>query len=422
MFNYRTLSIIKRELKARILTKKFIFMTLCIPFMMILIFGLQAFVITFEGEEEANLKIISESEIVTDNLIEEFSEKEFVKEGTYNISCETMSEDDFEKYLKEAKKEILASKFTGIVFIPSAALKDKGVTYYSKSAKNITLQNKLGRVINKILTDNYFNGRQFSSEDIFFARKSVGFKDFKISKDKVIKKTGYGQLILAYLFSFLLYFSLIMMGTMLMQSVIEEKNNRIVEVLLSSVKSKELMTGKIMGTAITGILQMAIWLSPVIIVASTGWIKLPFEIVFNLSAFQIFYFLINFFVGLIIFLGLFAAVASIFDNVQDTQSAMFPLIMLIMIPFFITISMMKNPTNSLAKIASMFPFASVIVMPARMALIDVPVWQFLVSFSVNILTLILIFPIAGKIYRIGILKTGKKPTWTEVIKWLKYKY
>jgi len=397
-------------------------MTLCIPFMMILIFGLQAFVITFEGEEEANLKIISESEIVTDNLIEEFSEKEFVKEGTYNISCETMSEDDFEKYLKEAKKEILASKFTGIVFIPSAALKDKGVTYYSKSAKNITLQNKLGRVINKILTDNYFNGRQFSSEDIFFARKSVGFKDFKISKDKVIKKTGYGQLILAYLFSFLLYFSLIMMGTMLMQSVIEEKNNRIVEVLLSSVKSKELMTGKIMGTAITGILQMAIWLSPVIIVASTGWIKLPFEIVFNLSAFQIFYFLINFFVGLIIFLGLFAAVASIFDNVQDTQSAMFPLIMLIMIPFFITISMMKNPTNSLAKIASMFPFASVIVMPARMALIDVPVWQFLVSFSVNILTLILIFPIAGKIYRIGILKTGKKPTWSEVIKWLKYKY
>ena len=422
MFNYRTFSIIKRELKARILTKKFIFTTLSIPFMMMLIFGLQAFVITFEGEEEANLKIVSESKTVTDNLIEEFSEKKFVKEGTYNISCETMSEDDFENYLKEAKKEILAGKLTGIVFIPSAALKDKGVIYYSKSAKNITLQNKLGRVINKILTDNYFSGRQFSSEDISFARRSVGFKDFKISKDKVIQKTGYGQLILAYLFSFLLYFSLLMMGTMLMQSVIEEKSNRIVEVLLSSVKSKELMTGKILGTAITGILQMVIWLSPVIIVASTGWIKLPFEIVFNLSAFQIFYFLINFFVGLIIFLGLFAAVASIFDNVQDTQSAMFPLIMLIMIPFFITISMMKNPTNSLAKIASMFPFASVIVMPARMALIDVPVWQFLVSFSVNILTLILIFPIAGKIYRIGILKTGKKPTWAEVIKWLKYKY
>ncbi len=205
-----------------------------------------------------------------------------------------------------------------------------------------------------------------------------------------------------------------------MQSVIEEKNNRIVEVLLSSVKSKELLTGKILGSAITGVLQMTIWLSPVIIVALTGWIKLPFEIIFNISIFQAFYFILNFFVGLIIFLGLFAAVASIFDNVQDTQSAMFPLIMLIMIPFFITISLIKNPTNSLAKIASMFPFSSIIVMPARMALVDVPVWQFLVSFTVNVLTLILIFPIAGKIYRVGILKTGKKPGLAEVIRWVRH--
>jgi len=205
-----------------------------------------------------------------------------------------------------------------------------------------------------------------------------------------------------------------------MQSVIEEKNNRIVEVLLSSVKSKELLTGKILGSAITGVLQMTIWLSPVIIVALTGWIKLPFEIIFNISIFQAFYFILNFFVGLIIFLGLFAAVASIFDNVQDTQSAMFPLIMLIMIPFFITISLIKNPTNSLAKIASMFPFSSIIVMPARMALVDVPVWQFLVSFTVNVITLILIFPIAGKIYRVGILKTGKKPGLAEVIRWVRH--
>ena len=386
------------------------------------IFGFQAFIISFEGEEKADIRIISESKPVTKNLSKEFVEKEFVKNGTYDVLCTNMSGDVFEEYLKNAKKEILAGKLTGIVFIPDTALKDKGIAYYSKSAKNITLQNKIGRTINKVLTDNYFKGRQFSSEDIFFARKSVGFKDFKVSKNKTVKKTGYGQLILAYLFSFLLYFSLLMMGTMLMQSVIEEKNNRIVEVLLSSVKSKELMTGKILGSAITGVLQMAIWLSPVLIVALTGWIKLPFEIIFNISIFQACYFILNFFVGLIIFLGLFAAVASIFDNVQDTQSAMFPLIMLIMIPFFITISLMKNPTNSLAKFASMFPFSSVIVMPARMALVDVPVWQFLVSFSVNVLTLILIFPIAGKIYRVGILKTGKKPGLAEVIRWVKYKY
>ncbi len=148
MFNYRTFSIIKRELKSRILTKKFVFTTLCIPLLMVFIFGFQAFIISFEGEERAGIKIISESKSVTKNLSKEFAEKEFVKNGTYDILCTNMPEDVFEEYLKDAKKEILAGKLTGIVFIPDTALKDKGIAYYSKSAKNITLQNKLGRSIN----------------------------------------------------------------------------------------------------------------------------------------------------------------------------------------------------------------------------------------------------------------------------------
>ena len=96
--------------------------------------------------------------------------------------------------------------------------------------------------------------------------------------------------------------------------------------------------------------------------------------------------------------------------------------LLVMIPFFISMSMIENPTNPVASIASMSPFAAVIVMPAKMAMVDVPLWQVLVSTLVNILTVIAIFPIAGKIYRVGIMMTGKKPSWIEVMKWLKYKY
>jgi ABC-2 type transport system permease protein len=84
--------------------------------------------------------------------------------------------------------------------------------------------------------------------------------------------------------------------------------------------------------------------------------------------------------------------------------------------------MVSNPENTLARVGSMFPFASLIIMPARMSLIDVPLWQMLVSVVVNIATLFIIFPISGKIYKVGILMTGRKPTWGEVIKWLKYKY
>jgi len=115
-------------------------------------------------------------------------------------------------------------------------------------------------------------------------------------------------------------------------------------------------------------------------------------------------------------------VGSIFETAQEAQSGMWPILMLIIFPFFIAMSMVKNPANPLAQIASMFPFASIIVMPARMTLMDVPMWQFFLSIVVSIATIFAIFPIAGKIFRVGILRTGKKPKWSEVIRWLKYKY
>jgi len=182
------------------------------------------------------------------------------------------------------------------------------------------------------------------------------------------------------------------------------------------------MSAKIFGASITGVLQMAVWLTPIVIVTFTTIFQLPADLNLQITVGQIFYVLFNFFLGLVTFLGLFVMIGSIFDNAQDAQSGMWPIIMLVMIPFFIAMSMAKNPANPIAEIASMLPFASIIVMPARMTLVDVPLWQFVVSIAVCIATILAIFPIAGKVFRIGILRTGKKPKWSEIMKWLKYQY
>ena len=212
------------------------------------------------------------------------------------------------------------------------------------------------------------------------------------------------------------------MGTMTMNSVVDEKSSRIVEVLLSSANSIELMTGKILGTAIIGLIQMAIWLLPVIVVISTSWFMLPPDIIFSINLSFVLYFLFNFFIALVTYVGLFASVGAIFDNPQDAQSGVWPLLILIMIPFFIALSMQANPQSPIPKIASMLPVASLIVMPARMTVIEVPLWQVLLSAVINIFVMLSVFPLAGKIYRVGILITGKKPKWSEVVKWLRYKY
>ncbi len=422
MFSKKTLIVIKRELRDKLFSKTFILMTVLIPVFLFGVLGIQTFLMSFESDSGSQLAIISENIELTEKLQSAFNEAPIVKSGSYKVTFETQTKARFDTYLDESKKSIIDGKLTGIVFIPKKAEQDKKVEYYSKNPNNNTLFNKTRNIINQALIDLYFTGRNLSAEDITFARESVDFSSYRVSSDEKIEEEGFGNQVLAFLFTFLLYFSLIFLGTMMMRAVVEEKNNRIVELLLSSISSKELMTGKILGNGITGLIQMAIWLLPVIVLISSSIFVLPAEFILKINLVHIVYFLFNFFIGLITFLGLFATVGAIFDNDQDAQSGVWPIMILIMIPFFISIAMLSNSENPIATVASMVPFASIIVMPARMTIIEVPLWQFALAVVVNVGTLLLIFPAAGKIYRVGILMTGKKPKWSEIIKWLKYKY
>lgn len=422
MFNYRILGIIKRELKEKLLSKSFILTTVLFPVFMFVIVGIQALLVTDEATSKLN--IISEDQNLTQAFQKELTrpESDLMTEGKFSFSFYTMNREELKKHLDENKKAMLDDKLTGVVFVPAAALTDKKLEYYSKSPNNLSLSRKIEKPINKVLIDTYFNNKELSTEELDFARKGVDFNGFKVSKDESIKEEGFGSLILSYVFAFLLYISLLMSGQMMLQSVIEEKASRIVEVILSSVSPREMMTGKIVGSAITALMQMGIWLAAIITVASSAIVALPPEVVVSIKAVQVIFLLINFAVGLVLFLSLFGMVGSIFDNPQDAQSGLWPVMMLIMIPFFVAMSMMQNPNSPIGNVTALLPFTSIIVMPVKMTIVEVPIWQLALSIVVNIIAIFFVFPVAGKIYRVGILRTGKKPKWSEVVKWLKYKY
>ena len=371
-------------------------MTLLIPLFMFGVLGLQTFLLHYSDVENAFLIVASESQNLLDSVQTELSQLPKYEDSNIEFMFEKMNREKLETRLSNVRSEILEAKITGIIFIPDAALKNKKVEYYSKNPNNSVLLNRLRPSINKVLTDMYFVGRQLSDEELEYAKNNVDFNGFRISSDKEIKEEGIGNTILSFLFTFLLYMSLIFTGQMTMTSVIEEKSNKIVEVLLSSVSSKELMTGKIIGTSITALVQMAIWLSPLIVLISTTWFVLPPEFTLKLSMWHLIYFLVNYFIALITFLGLFATVGSIFDNPQDAQSGIWPIMMLIIIPFFIALGMQTNPENQIARIASFVPFASLIVMPARITLVDIPWLQLMLSIVINLGTMIMIFILAGK--------------------------
>jgi len=420
MFNYRIMAIIKREIREKLLSRTFIILTILFPIIMFGGIGIQY--ILHQDEAVEKVVIVTENAPLTNSFQKELLTSDVMKSGKLSLLFYTMNRQELKSYLEKKKKDLLEGQITGVVYIPFSSMKDKRIEYYSKTPTNHALSNKLEGPINNVLIDSYFSNKAISSEELDFARKSLNFSGFKVSKEQNVKEEGYGNLILSYIFSFLLYISLLVTGQMMLQSVIEEKSSRIVEVILSSVSPKELMTGKIIGTALTAVIQMAIWLSPIILIVSTTLIALPPELAFTITLVHIGYLLINFTLGLIIYLSLFGMMGSIFDNTQDAQAGIWPLMMLILIPFFIAMSMMENPNSPIANIAALLPFSSIMVMPIKMTLVEVPIWQLILCIVVNLLTILLVFPIAGRIYRVGILITGKKPKWSEVIKWLQYKY
>ncbi len=419
MLNNRILAIIKRELREKLMSKAFIVMTLMVPLFMFGIIGMQMLILAYKGDKGTRIELITESESLTDSCRKYLAKLDFIKDGTYIITYNTVPRKSIKNHIEGRKKEILSGKLNGVIYVPSTALKDKEIEYYSKTPNNATVFQKLNNHINEVLIDQYFSEKELTDEELKFARMGVQFNGFKVSEKDELKEEGFGNSILAMLFSCLIYFSIVFSGGMTFNSVLEEKSSKVVEVLLSSVNSRELMTGKIFGCTITTFAQMVIWLLPIIILVTTTWITLPKSLVIDISYGHLIYFLINFLLACLIFQGLYATVGAIFDNPQEAQSGFFPVLMLIMIPFFLSFTMMSNPNNNLAVVSSYIPFATIFVMPVRFTIVDIPVWKLILSQLINVATLMLIFPLAGKIYRVGILRTGTKPTLREVFRWLR---
>ena len=258
--------------------------------------------------------------------------------------------------------------------------------------------------------------------------------------------------VLAYVLSFILYMFLILYGVMVMQSVIEEKNNRVLEVLVSTVKPFDMMMGKILGIACVALLQIVIW---IVFIGGVAYFVLPhilpdevlaamemlkqgvpasavggteiglLQAVLMLSNIKyiggiIIWLLVFVFGGFLLYAAMFAAVGSAVDSPQDAQQLQTPIMLPIILALFIMLSVINDPTSDMAFWFSMIPLTSPIVMMARIPY-EIPMWEVCLSAVLLYATFLFVVWGAGKIYRVGILMHGKKPNIKELLRWMRYK-
>lgn len=422
--------IIKREFNAKVRNKSFIVMTFLSPLLMVAMALLIGYLANVNADEVSKVAIHDKNGLLKNDL-----------KATDKITYEDVSAMPYEVAKKHASEG-----YEGLLYVPeTATLKDLAtkVQFISNESPDLEIVTAAETVIDDKLTKSNLHGLGFDYDKIEQAKTKSDIHLSKFSGEETFKEANLIKIIIGGGCGYLIMMFIIIYGNMVMRSVIEEKTSRIIEIIISSVKPFQLMMGKIIGTSLAGILQFLIWailgvtlftvLTSVFNVemgtppaqeasqAAMSGVQLYINEFLKLPLFTMFIgFIIYFIGGYFLYSSFYASIGAAVDSETDSQQFLFPIIMPLMLGVYVGFfTVINDPHGTVATVFSMIPLTSPIVMLMRIPF-GVPLWQLLLSIAILFGTFLGVVWFASKIYRIGILMYGKKPTYKEIFRWLRY--
>ncbi len=421
--------IIEREYKTRVLKKSFLLLTFLSPILFAALIAVPLWLSRLDADTTKEIVVIDKSGLYADALH---------SDDIYHFTFVNTD-------LNQAKSSY--ASLTGILLITGRLDQDGTATVYSENQIDMETKSHIERLLG-----DYVEQQKINAYNIPDLQKILEDTQTRVSvstirwNEKGEEQKGSSELalIIGMVTAMIIYMFIVMYGGQVMSGVVQEKTSRIVEVIVSSVKPFQFMMGKIVGIALVGLTQVFLWviLTLILSVAATTLMGIepsaaveaqampqsPMEqgmgeIYLMLAGFNfvemLIYFICYFLGGYLLYASLFAAVGSAVENETDTQQFSLPLTIPIIFAIYAAIYSAQNPDGPLAFWCSLIPFTSPVVMMVRLPF-GVPFWQIALSIGVLVLSFVLTTWMAGKIYRTGILMYGKKVTWAELWKWLKY--
>jgi ABC-2 type transport system permease protein len=431
--------IIKREYLTKVRNKAFVIMTALSPLIMIALIAVVAYLSQLNSNAERTISILDNSNLVTD-LFKDM-------ENTKYHYLKDISLDD-------AKKQVEEKEEYGLLYIQKGIDLEatlESIKFYSKDMPSITFIEGIESKLERKFTDIKLREQGVDIEKLKSSEVNINIEQESFLGERSSKIGSWMKLAFGGVAGYLLFMFIIIYGNMIMRSVIEEKTSRIIEVIISSVKPVQLMLGKIIGTSLAGITQFLIWMVlggilltvlSLVFNVDLSEIKPPqqelvqqamessdinekVQLLFNefrsLPILNLIIAFVSFFVGgYLLYSSLYAAIGAAVDNETDTQQFMLPILMPLILAVYVGIfTVIEDPHGTVSTVFSFVPFTSPVVMLMRIPF-GVPIWQQILSVLLLIGTFVFTVWFAAKIYRVGILMYGKKPSYKELYKWLKY--
>ncbi len=310
----------------------------------------------------------------------------------------------------------------GIIDIPGDIMKVDSFTYYSKSGTDYLYSQMIRGIVGEIVLARRLAEAGFDQKEYQSLSRTPGVDVKKLSRSGVAESQDIGTVIITSIsFIMLLYMSTLLYGQMIGHSVVVEKTSKTVEVLLSSARPSEIMAGKIIGIGCAGLLQYAIWISAALLIRSVMAEGFASAILSSFSLSTLLLLLLFFIAAFSLYASLYAALGAAAENEQNLGQLAWPLIIFLVIPMVMISNLVLNPNSVLTIALSYFPLTSPMVMFVRV-LVEMPqLWELVLCFAILILSIAGILWFSSRIFRVGILMTGKKVTIKEMLRWVRYR-
>lgn len=312
----------------------------------------------------------------------------------------------------------------GVLLVPADAFERPatGLTYFSRSASDLLAQDRLGRVVNRALQRARLAALGLPPSDADLLLTPLPVRTVQVTKSGQERAGGEGSFVVAMLFLALLFVPSLVYGQEVMRGVIQEKTDRVVEILVSSMTPMELLSGKILGMAAVGLTQMAVWLGMAALLAGPGLAQsqaagLDLSAVLRPSIAA--WFVVFFLLAYLVTVGVYAAGGAIVSSEKEAQQLLTPVMFVFLVPWFLMMPILSSPDSTLSVVLSLVPIYTPMTMFIRILVSEPPAWQVALSLLLSVATIALLLKATAKIFRAGLLATGKRPTIPELWRWLK---
>lgn len=431
------LLILKREYQERVYKKSFLIMTVLVPALMAGAIWIPVKFASRGDVENRTITIVAPTQELADGVKTQIAEvmsrdrdEPFDAEqnngdrpkknevSPYNVNTSTSLTQEKKQELRD---QVNNGRLSGFLWISPESLQTRKFNYFSKDSTNFSEQVSLQSAIRMALTRQALEGHGLTDRQVEDLLKPTSVKAVRVEKGKDSKTSGMGLFLASITMVTLLYVTVLIYGLAVMRSVIEEKGSRIMEVMLSCVTPREMMAGKIIGVGAVGLTQIGIWIllsialsAPAVVALQSvaGGIHLPVSTVI--------YFAVFFLLGYLLYSSLYAAIGAMVNTEQEAQQIQFVILMPLIFAMVIAQTVIQHPSSQLAIWTSMIPFCAPMLMFVRILIQTPPWWQIALCILLMLATIWALLLLCARVYRVGILMYGKRPTLPELVKWLRY--